>query len=121
MQPCSRQTAAAAMACGSQRQRSSQRSGYAMQEGGIGALQAVASQNIFSDIVSSLRGAGGHSCLQYLKYTVKDFAWAERWRGEGEAAAGGSSGGLEASGVKVEDRAWASRRAWSKRLGEMGR
>ena len=93
-----------------------------MQEGGIvGALQALASQNIFSDIVSSLRGAGGHSCLQYLKYTVKDFAWAERWRGEGEAAAGGSSGGLEASGVKVEDRARARRQAWSKGLGKMGR
>ena len=48
-----------------------------------------------------------------------------RGRDEGEAAAGGSSGEWEASGVKVEgDRAWARRQACGEQkscLGEMGR
>lgn len=48
-----------------------------------------------------------------------------RGRDEGEAAAGGSSGEWEASGVKVAgDRAWARRQACGEQkfcLGEMGR
>ena len=48
--------------------------------------------------------------LQYLKSTVT--LMILRGRDEGEAAAGGSSGEWEASGVKVEgDRAWARRQA----------
>ena len=61
--------------------------------------------------------------LQYLKSTVT--LMILHGRDEGEAAAGGSSGEWEASGVKVEgDRAWARRQACGEQkfcLGEMGR
>ena len=111
---------------GSQRQRSGH-SGYAMPRARSGLFRhnmpaRIAGIGIKKIIVISCRPRVVVTVgLQYLKYTVMDFAWAERWRGESEAAAGGSSGGLEASGVKGEDRAGARRQAWSKGLGKMGR